>query len=678
MIKKYCSNIEKYNHSYSIVLYVAEEKLQINIKYSNNNTNNIFEYKNFYSYRQLQIINKYFRYFDYLEEICLNLDKIIKKNNISIEEKYEYIILTTPVLIKNEPTNIIFKLFQNKITDIRGRNSRQGGTSFFGEYKRGIYKTTISMPKYNYSDMNDIRNILNDLSDRVSILESSMSLHKGSYKHRYNSMSKDNINTNSNYINNSMDINSNDNGPFVNNVNKMLQKMNELDELNQNKEKRINELEDILRKYKINNNKKINTQKNNIKTKKSKESIGESNEEEENNKKNKLKSKKNTKTIKNQRNSNNSNNSNNLNSSTEKREEEEDNKNNNKKVHKVRSISSDQSKGSLKKKKKKKNENEEEESKESEDNNNKKEKSKSSKSEEKNNKEEEKKESSSSEKHERSNYNSNDFNENVNRAITGLPMVGRENLRKYVNSRIFFTRKELQMVKKKITKGDKNLHALFDVIYRASIDGDYEDNIISNCEGIYPQLILFYSFEGARFGVYIEKQKDVNFFGNVTYKEIPGTSFLISLNSLRTYDILKGKKATDDRPEKLCFGRTFYFNNNESNWFIYTPRNEFLDVKCMIGDKESTFGKIDTNEIIGIKKDYRLKDVEIFKVSVESGDNFDDDDDDEKGLLNKNYVREKKIKVKNFSKSLKKDDDTIKIKNVKIDKIREEEEEEEK
>ena len=333
--------------------------------------------------------------------------------------------------------------------------------------------------------------------------------------------------------------------------------MNELDELNQNKEKRINELEDILRKYKINNNKKINTQKNNIKTKKSKESIGESNEEEENNKKNKLKSKKNTKTIKNQRNSNNSNNSNNLNSSTEKREEEEDNKNNNKKVHKVRSISSDQSKGSLKKKKKKKNENEEEESKESEDNNNKKEKSKSSKSEEKNNKEEEKKESSSSEKHERSNYNSNDFNENVNRAITGLPMVGRENLRKYVNSRIFFTRKELQMVKKKITKGDKNLHALFDVIYRASIDGDYEDNIISNCEGIYPQLILFYSFEGARFGVYIEKQKDVNFFGNVTYKEIPGTSFLISLNSLRTYDILKGKKATDDRPEKLCFGRLF-------------------------------------------------------------------------------------------------------------------------
>ncbi len=40
----------------------------------------------------------------------------------------------------------------------------------------------------------------------------------------------------------------------------------------------------------------------------------------------------------------------------------------------------------------------------------------------------------------------------------------------------------------------------------------------------------------------------------------------------------------------------------------------------MIGDKESTFGIINTNEIVGNKKDYRLKDVEIFKVSVDTGD----------------------------------------------------------
>ena len=203
-------------------------------------------------------------------------------------------------------------------------------------------------------------------------------------------------------------------------------------------------------------------------------------------------------------------------------------------------------------------------------------------------------------------------------------MVKREDLKEYINSRIVFTKKELQMVKKKITNGNKNFHAYFEVLYRASIDGDNEDSINYLCEGIYPQLILFYTQDGARFGVYIEKQKHIDFFGNVKYKEIPGTSFLISLNSLKTYNILKGEKATDDRPEKLCFGRTFYYNNNESNWLIYTPRNDFIDSKCMIGDKLSSFGNINTNEIVGIKKYYYLKEVEIFKVIVYENDNEND------------------------------------------------------
>ena len=174
------------------------------------------------------------------------------------------------------------------------------------------------------------------------------------------------------------------------------------------------------------------------------------------------------------------------------------------------------------------------------------------------------------------------------------------------------------------------------------MDGEFEANIISCCEGIYPQLILFYTEEGARFGVYIDKQKSTNFFGSVSYKEVPGTAFLISLNNLKIYDVMEGKKATDDRVEKLCFGRSFYFNNNESNWFIYTPRNYFLGTKCMLGDKESSFGNIKANDIAGYKKDYILKEVEIFKVVVYTGDVGDDDDD--------KYVREKEIKIRNFSK----------------------------
>ena len=243
--------------------------------------------------------------------------------------------------------------------------------------------------------------------------------------------------------------------------------------------------------------------------------------------------------------------------------------------------------------------------------------------------------------------------------MTGLPMPERENLKNFVNSRIFFTKNELQMVKNKITKGVKNKHAYFETLYRASIDKDYENSIILNCEGIYPQLILFYCKEGQRFGIYIEKEKHTGFFGHISYREVPGTSFLISLNSLKIYDILEGKKATEDREEKLCFGRSFLFNENGSNWLIFTPRNEFLNTKCMLGDKENSFGKININEIVGKKNEYTLRDVEIFKVIVYSDD--EDKDNDECS-----YISEKEIKTKNFSKNSVGDDDTIKVRNYKI------------
>ena len=91
--KKYRTNIKQNNHNYSITLFVVEEKLQISIKYSNPFSDEIFEYTNFYSFHQLQIINKYFRYFDNIEKICKDLDKLLKKNKVSIDDKNGFLIL---------------------------------------------------------------------------------------------------------------------------------------------------------------------------------------------------------------------------------------------------------------------------------------------------------------------------------------------------------------------------------------------------------------------------------------------------------------------------------------------------------------------------------------------------------------------------------------------------------
>ena len=101
-------------------------------------------------------------------------------------------------------------------------------------------------------------------------------------------------------------------------------------------------------------------------------------------------------------------------------------------------------------------------------------------------------------------------------------------------------------------------------------------------------------------------------------------------NSLQTFDILEGKKATDDSDEQLSFGRSFLFNKNGSNWLIFTPRNEFLNARCIFGDQEGVFGKIDADKIIGTNKTYQLKEVEIFKVSIEPLEEFSTDEENNK------------------------------------------------
>lgn len=741
--KKYRINIQKNNKNFSIVLYVVQEKLQISIKYSTNLSDEILEYKNFYSYHQLQIINRYFRFFDNLEQICRDLDKLLKNNKISIEEKSDFLILSIAVLIKNEKTNLVFKLLKSKITDFHPQKRDLKSPLQYKDFS----KNSLSMPKYNANETKEIKSIINDLNDRLSVLEGSY--RKDSLPREYSK-------------NKNMDYNK----TYLNNINNMLQKINKLEDLNQEKDHKIKDLEDQINKYEesINNimsypvytlpnksqkskndnnsnhmsnikkekfnrnsdeyevemnsgfindnsmNKSINNNEKKLRNKHSRNTksidnksktdskyyfkpIDESKEEENNinnNKKqlsNDIKNESN-KNLKHNKNSKNKNKSEskpkykkNESNSIKDENEDEDNRNNKKHSHKRNSYSSnnkenmeDSSYNKKENKKKKEKENQSD----SEDNDNKKDKSeissvkklenhkKKRNSEGSNSFKEEifkkRKKNSSSEEKEKEIERSKNLEDIRNKMEkTGLPMVERENLKKYINSRIIYTRKELQMVKNKIIKNKKHLHAYLDLLYRASVDGDYEERINSLCEGKYPQVIFFYTQDGARFGVYIEKEKYTSFLGNVSYKEIPGTSFLISLNSLKTYNILDGKTATENYPEKLCFGRSKYYNNNESNWLIYTLKNDFLYYQYKIGDKESNFGIINTKEIVGIKNEYILEDVEIYQAII-----YPEGDD----VGNNRYMKEKEIRIKNFSKnkSKKNNGDTIKIRNVKIEK----------
>ena len=774
--KKYQTNLKKNQRNYTISLYEIQDKIQITIKYLNINSDEIYEFTNFYSMNQLRIINKYFKYFDTLEQICRDLDKLLKKNRLSLEEKRNNMTLSIYTHIKDEQTTIIFNLFQNKINYHKNK-LKLNQQYLYEDYIRTSKHKNQSMPK-NMNNETRERYLLNDSKVRGTELETS---HNNDASYPLNDYPKNHRHS-KNYKNKSMK-----NKSYMNNYNNVASRLQKLEELNDDKDKRIKELEDQINKYEkdisntisypvynpainysqntkiestnddfkdnINDNLNDNDNNKNVSNEnemdksdlingKSIKNLGENIDNKINrNKVNTIakesgkKPKKNPKYIEyelelsaEQQDKNNNNKSKkgpdkNLKKYNNNLDDSEKNSEIDKKSNRYKNILNDAYKGKkglnvkykfkpindydnetsqskLNKGKKyisksQKNFNDTKKSEypvsRNEDNymsnshkltdSNNKESIKDTsftKNEEKqknitiDNKEgnnsDNESDSNSSKKYYKNNYFdfSNPTENKKKVGNNGIPIVHREDLRRFVDSRIFFTKKELNFVEKKLTNGEKNQHAFFFLLYRASIDGDFEDTIISMCEGVYPQLILFYTNGGARFGVYIEKEKVTSFFGDVYFKEIPSTSFLVSLNSLKTYDINKGQIASDNRPEKLCFGRTYLFNENKSNWFIYTPRNQFLDIQCRIGDKKSTFGEIDTDEIVGTQKDYYLKDVEIFKVTLEYGEfkEFKKKDFD--------YVREKEIKIKGYSrnsnKRSKRNSDFIKIKNAKIEK----------
>ena len=767
--KKYQTNLKKNQRNYTITLYEIQEKIQITIKYLNIDSDEIFEFTNFYSMNQLRIINKYFKYFDTLEQICRDLDKLLKKNKISLEEKKSNMTLSIYTHIKNEQTTIIFNLFQNKINYHKNK-WKFNNQHLYDDFIRTSKHKNQSMPKNIYNEIRE-RYLLNDSKVRESEFENS---NNNDASYHLNDNQKKNRNS-KNYKNKDKN-----NNTYMNNYNNVSLRLQKLEELNNDKDKRIKELEDQIEKYEkdisntisypvyspginysqntkidstndglkdnlndnVNDNNKNESkesemEKSDLMNEKTIKKIGENIDKKINrNNANIIPKEKGKKLKKNnpnyieyelelsaeQINKNNNNkskkgsdkklenNSHLRENNSNENNSENDKKSNNsngykdqkgtKLKYKFKPIDdyeneTNQSKLRNKDNKSQKNFNDNKTNEypvsRNEDNymsnnhkltdGNKKESIKDSsftKNEEKqknfnidDNSEiknsDNESDSNSSKKYYKNNYfdfsNPDGTKKNVN---SGIPIVHREDLRKFVDSRIFFTKNELKFVEKKLTKGKKNKHAYFYLLYRASIDGDFEDTLISMCEGVYPQLILFYTNGGARFGVYIEKEKVTSFFGDVSFNEIPSTSFLVSLNSLKTYDIIKGKIASDNRPEKLCFGRTYLFNENKSNWFIYTPRNQFLDIQCRIGDQKSTFGEIDTDEIVGTKKDYYLKDVEIFKVTLESGES------NEFKMKDLDYVREKEIKIKGYSrksnKRSKRNSDFIKIKNAKIER----------
>ena len=200
--------------------------------------------------------------------------------------------------------------------------------------------------------------------------------------------------------------------------------------------------------------------------------------------------------------------------------------------------------------------------------------------------------------------------------INSIPPAKRDKNLK-VNSKIIFTNKEVNFITQRISEGEYNIKVELILIYRATSDGDFENAVKMKCENKLITLTLFQTMEGARFGFYIERRKKTTLKSGTKILEIPGSSFLVGLNDLVIYNVSYRQNSLFYKNDNLlCFGYCSSINNNKTKWLVNTPRNNFLGKKCLFGDKNDIYFNLKTTKIIGNNLAYHIKEVEVFEVKI--------------------------------------------------------------
>ena len=633
---RYKCKIEDINYHIQLFL-IQQTKMKIMINTTSTMSDDYIEYSNIYSLSQLQEISRYYILFESIEEAFEDISNIIQQKNFLISQNGNTLTLTIKVQINRKDKDVNFILDKTKVIDLYSQKERpnlfsnnyNNLASYNDSYKPKSKFLSQEKSKRNVdiTNIKELNTLLSDFKDRISQLENSQN-------GLYNNNNYNNINKISKF-----DIGSSGGG-LIKGLETIIMKINRLETENNNKDKKIEKLENKLKYYEtgttndfLNTNKGSNFQsynKNNIiqnsqqqqlRTQKQ-SNLSYINENDNENgsvnenpiiQKNqrylypsKSENKYNKITTDNDFYINSKNNKNNNKKNNSFNNNRYINENKNEKYRSTpRRIVDDRDKDSRKYYTKYKNY--------------------------LNNSSLYNDDNSAS----FSNYNNTNmsnmslskFSNLKDKKYTylllckdkyGIPTVSREeDLKKYVNSRIFFTKRELRLLKNKLSGGDKKTHVFFDLLYRASIDGDYDDIVKGNAEDKLQTLTLFYTYEGARFGVYIHKKKVKTFFRVEAYEEIPGTSFIVSLNNLLFFDVMDKKISKNDFNNLLSFGNTYYLNKNGSNYLIYTPNNRFLKGRYLLGNKPSVYMDFDSELLIGNKMDYHLKDVEIFNVVFE-------------------------------------------------------------
>ena len=169
-----------------------------------------------------------------------------------------------------------------------------------------------------------------------------------------------------------------------------------------------------------------------------------------------------------------------------------------------------------------------------------------------------------------------------------------------VKGDIIHDMKELEMLTKKINKENKKI--IINLLYKASADGDKASAFHEKCDEAKSSIVLVETKDGKRFGGFTT----CSWSGNCVDKNDP-KAFIFSFDKMKTYDNIPGDEAIGCYPK---FGPIF----------LGCQIKIFDDAFAKGGttfEKELNFNTEEDYELTGGKRNFEIKDIEVYEVTIE-------------------------------------------------------------
>lgn len=175
-----------------------------------------------------------------------------------------------------------------------------------------------------------------------------------------------------------------------------------------------------------------------------------------------------------------------------------------------------------------------------------------------------------------------------------------KSIAKEVKGDIIHNMKELELITRKINK--KSTRIIINLLYKASIDSDTATAFHKKCDRAQNTIVLVETKDGKRFGGYTT----CSWSGNCVEKE-DAEAFLFSFDKMKTYGNIPGDDAIGCYPK---FGPVFL------GCQIKIFDNAFTNGGTTF-ERELNFFTEEDYELTGGKKEFDIKDIEVYEVIYE-------------------------------------------------------------